>query len=47
MLIGMEESRKWGTPVMLGYFPDTFGNMGQTPQLMKQAGISAAAFGRG
>ncbi|HGM4561930.1 TPA: alpha-mannosidase [Enterococcus faecium] len=47
MLIGMEESRKWGTPVMLGYSPDTFGNMGQTPQLMKQAGISAAAFGRG
>ena len=47
MLIGMEESRKWGTPVMLGYFPDPFGNMGQTPQLMKQAGISAAAFGRG
>ncbi|HBM6537745.1 TPA: alpha-mannosidase [Enterococcus faecium] len=47
MLIGMEESRKWGTPVMLGYFPDTFGNMGQTSQLMKQAGISAAAFGRG
>ncbi len=47
MLIGMEASRKWGTPVMLGYFPDTFGNMGQTPQLMKQAGISAAAFGRG
>ncbi|HFM5750596.1 TPA: alpha-mannosidase [Enterococcus faecium] len=47
MLIGMEENRKWGTPVMLGYFPDTFGNMGQTPQLMKQAGISAAAFGRG
>ncbi|HAP6119979.1 TPA: alpha-mannosidase [Enterococcus faecium] len=47
MLIGMEESRKWGTPVMLGYFPDTFGNMGQTPQLMKRAGISAAAFGRG
>ncbi|MGC3648793.1 hypothetical protein, partial [Enterococcus faecium] len=47
MQIGMEESRKWGTPVMLGYFPDTFGKMGQTPQLMKQAGISAAAFGRG
>ncbi len=47
MLIGMEESRKLGTPVMLGYFPDTFGNMGQTPQLMKQAGILAAAFGRG
>lgn len=47
MLIGMEESRKWGDPVKLGYFPDTFGNMGQTPQLMKQAGLDAAAFGRG
>ena len=47
MLIGMEESRKWGTPVMLGYFPDTFGNIGQTPQMMKQVGLEAAAFGRG
>lgn len=47
MLIGMEDSKKWGTPVMLGYFPDTFGNMGQTPQMMKQANLQAAAFGRG
>ncbi|MBO0482937.1 alpha-mannosidase [Candidatus Enterococcus courvalinii] len=47
MLIGMEETQKWGVPVMLGYFPDTFGNMGQTPQMMKQVGIEAAAFGRG
>lgn len=46
-LIGMEESKKWGDPVMLGYFPDTFGNMGQTPQMMQEAGIKAAAFGRG
>ncbi len=30
MLIGMAESKKVGHPVMLGYFPDTFGNMGQT-----------------
>lgn len=47
MLIGMEESKKWGTPVKLGYFPDTFGNMGQAPQMMKKAGLEAAAFGRG
>ncbi|KAF1296660.1 alpha-mannosidase [Enterococcus sp. JM4C] len=47
MLIGMEDSKKWGTPVMLGYFPDTFGNMGQTPQMMKKAGLETAAFGRG
>ncbi|WP_321385599.1 glycoside hydrolase family 38 C-terminal domain-containing protein [uncultured Enterococcus sp.] len=47
MLIGMEESKKWGTPVALGYFPDTFGNMGQTPQMMLQAGLESAAYGRG
>ncbi|WP_071130907.1 alpha-mannosidase [Enterococcus timonensis] len=47
MLIGAQESAKWGQPVKLGYFPDTFGNMGQTPQLMKKAGLDAAAFGRG
>lgn len=47
MLIGHEECKKWGTPVKLGYFPDTFGNMGQTPQMMQKAGLSSAAFGRG
>ncbi|WP_207696453.1 alpha-mannosidase [Enterococcus sp. DIV0212c] len=47
MLIGKKESEKWGPAVRLGYFPDTFGNMGQTPQMMKQAGLDAAAFGRG
>ncbi len=47
MLIGMQESKKWGTPVALGYFPDTFGNMGQTPQMMLQANLKAAAYGRG
>lgn len=47
MLIGHAESLKWGTPVALGYFPDTFGNMGQTAQLMKKANLEVAAFGRG
>lgn len=46
-LIGMQESKKYGEPVRLGYFPDTFGNMGQTPQMMQKLGITAAAFGRG
>lgn len=36
-----------GAPVQLGYFPDTFGNMGQTPQMMQLANLPAAAFGRG
>jgi len=47
MLIGINDSKKWGAFVKLGYFPDTFGNMGQTPQLMKQVGLDVAAFGRG
>lgn len=47
MLVGKEDCDKWGASVPLGYFPDTFGNMGQTPQLMKEANLSTAAFGRG
>ena len=47
MLIGKEDCDRWGASVPLGYFPDTFGNIGQTPQLMKGAGLEAAAFGRG
>lgn len=47
MLIGHQESKKWGNQVNLGYFPDTFGNMGQTPQMLKLAGLKYAAFGRG
>ncbi|MGT2845182.1 alpha-mannosidase [Streptococcus hongkongensis] len=47
MLIGKQDCDRWGASVPLGYFPDTFGNMGQTPQLMKQANLAAAAFGRG
>ncbi len=27
MLVGRKESERWGAPVELGYFPDTFGNM--------------------
>lgn len=48
MLIGRRDSKQWGkNMVHVGYFPDTFGNMGQTPQLLKQAGLHTAMFGRG
>lgn len=47
MLIGQQESAKWGSNTKIGYYPDTFGNAGQTPQLMKQLGFDIAAFGRG
>ncbi|WP_159649174.1 alpha-mannosidase [Erysipelothrix aquatica] len=47
MLVGLDESYKWGEPVKLGYFPDTFGNMGQAPQMMIQGNMDAVAYGRG
>lgn len=47
LVIGMNESEKYGTYSKLGYFPDTFGIYGQAPQMLKQAGIETAAFGRG
>ncbi|QJC50562.1 alpha-mannosidase [Paenibacillus albicereus] len=45
--IGHEEAARWGQVSKIGYFPDTFGLFGQTPQLMRQAGIDNALFGRG
>lgn len=47
LLIGHREAARWGPVSKLGYFPDSFGNMGQAPQLLRQADIEAAVFGRG
>lgn len=47
MQIGHRDAKKYGEPAKIGYFPDTFGLVGQTPQLMRQAGIGNAFFGRG
>lgn len=46
-LIGKQETDKWGATTDIGYFPDTFGNPGQIPQLMNQLGFEVAAYGRG
>ena len=46
-LIGQVECAKWGKSTQIGYFPDTFGNMGQAPQILQKSGIHVAAFGRG
>lgn len=46
-LIGHQECAKWGKSTPIGYFPDTFGNMGQAPQILQKSGIHVAAFGRG
>lgn len=44
---GLKQAKHWGQPTPLGYFPDTFGNMGQTAQMMQLAGLDTVAFGRG
>lgn len=45
--IGHKDAAPYNTITKVGYFPDTFGNIGQAPQLMLQAGIDNAVFGRG
>lgn len=47
MQIGHQDAEQYGKISKIGYFPDTFGLVGQTPQLMQQSGIDNAFFGRG
>ena len=44
---GIREAKAYGNLTKVGYFPDAFGNAGQMPQLLTQAGMEAVAFGRG
>lgn len=47
LLYGHQDARLYGAISKVGYFPDSFGNMGQAPQILRQAGIDTAIFGRG
>lgn len=47
LLVGRQEALEYGGLCPVGYFPDAFGNAGQMPQLLKQAGMKAIVFGRG
>ncbi|MBO5778695.1 MAG: alpha-mannosidase [Clostridia bacterium] len=48
MLYGIKLSKEFGAdPLMCGYFPDAFGNIGQAPQICQGFGIDNAVFGRG
>lgn len=47
LLVGRKEATEYGNICPVGYFPDAFGNAGQMPQLLKQAGMKAVVFGRG
>ncbi len=45
--MGAKDCKKYGSRCEVGYFPDSFGNMGQAPQILREAGIDTAVFGRG
>lgn len=47
LLTGIKTAKEFGKVSMVGYFPDSFGNAGQMPQILKQAGMKAVVFGRG
>lgn len=47
LMVGRKEALEYGGYCPVGYFPDAFGNAGQMPQLLKQAGMKAIVFGRG
>jgi alpha-mannosidase len=45
--IGMRMAREFAEPLLIGYLPDSFGNIGQMPQILRGFGITNAVFGRG
>ncbi len=47
LLLGRRVCRAWGDGMEIGYVPDTFGHIGQLPQLLQGFDIEAAAFARG
>jgi len=48
IIYGLKECEKLNAkPVLTGYFPDSFGNIAQAPQILNGFNIHTAAFGRG
>jgi alpha-mannosidase len=47
LLLGMRDAGEFGGTMMVGYCPDTFGNISQLPQILQGFGIDSAVFGRG
>ena len=48
LVIGMRDTQiKYGTPMKVGYLPDTFGFNAQMPTLLHQVGIDNMVFWRG
>ena len=47
LLYGLRDSRKLGTPMMIGYLPDSFGQSARMPQILRGFNIERSMFWRG
>jgi alpha-mannosidase len=47
LLAGDREARRFGPKMMIGYMPDSFGHIGQMPQILRGFGIDNACLWRG
>jgi len=47
LLEGDRTSRRFGQKMMVGYMPDSFGHIGQMPQILRGFGIESASLWRG
>jgi alpha-mannosidase len=47
LLEGERTARKFGPKMMVGYMPDSFGHIGQMPQILRGFGIGTASLWRG
>ncbi|HEY3313445.1 MAG TPA: glycoside hydrolase family 38 C-terminal domain-containing protein [Anaerolineales bacterium] len=47
LLEGLRTARKFGPAMMIGYMPDSFGHIGQMPQILRGFGINNACLWRG
>ena len=47
LLEGDRTSQRFGTKMMVGYMPDSFGHIGQMPQILQGFGIESASLWRG
>jgi mannosylglycerate hydrolase len=47
LVLGHRISRRFGTPMPVGYLPDLFGHVGQMPQIWRQFGVDNTILWRG
>ena len=47
LITGDRAARRFGRKMMIGYIPDSFGHIGQMPQILRGFGIDAACVWRG